>query len=132
MNKFIILFLCFQVIIPFSFKGFFNKTKGIITTAIDFIPFVSNVIQIKEMVTEKDYITRHNITKIKRKSGSIPFDSYYKNAKKLFELLKFFKFCIRVIIKVFQIIIKGIIKPICFLIEHFRMKTDNTSVNTDI
>ena len=65
MNRCLILFLLFQVIVSFSFKGFLNRTKSVISITIDFIPIVGNLIEITETVTGNDY-TIYQIKQIQK------------------------------------------------------------------
>ena len=56
MTKILYLLLCFQIIISFDYKELYNRTKGVISTAADFIPVVGNVKGFAEAATGKDYI----------------------------------------------------------------------------
>ena len=158
MIKFLLLLLCFQVIISISFSELYNRTKGAISTAADFIPIVSNVKGVAEVVTGKDYITGKNLTKTERAFsllGAIPFGGFLKNAKhlkngkKFFEAakraknigkaknyVKFAKASARAMKKAsaVQNIVKGATKLTNGLFKQFGMTSDNnnTSENTDM
>ena len=94
MQKILLLLLCFPIIIPFSFNNILNRTKGVISTALDFVPIVSNIKGLGEVTTGKDLITGQNLTKTERTLsfiGAIPFGNYLKNVKYLKNAKSFFK-----------------------------------------
>ena len=148
------LLLCFQVIISFDYKELYNRTKGLISTAADFIPVVGNVKGFAEAATGKDYITGQNLTKKERALsflGAIPFGNYLKNAKhlkngkkfldaakraknvgKVKNFANFAKASARAMKKasVVQNVVKGATKLTNGLLKQFGMKKDNTSDNT--
>ena len=156
MIKFLILFLCFQVIISISYSELYNRTKGAISTAADFIPIVSNVKGIAEAATGKDYITGKNLTKTERAFsllGAIPFGSVLKNAKhlkngkkfieaakraknagKVKNYVKFAKAGARAMKKAsaVQNVVKGATKLTNGLFKQFGISSDDTSNNTEL
>ena len=146
MNKCLIFFLLFQVIVSFSYKGFLNRTKSGISITIDFIPIVGNLIEITETVTGNDYTTYQNKTDTERTlslQGAkyfrdlLKFAKYIKIGKIFFDVAKrivnFFKVCARAMKKIFQNIIRDITKLANGLLKQFGMKSNNnTSINTDI
>ena len=154
MTKILYLLLCFQIIISFDYKELYNRTKGVISTAADFIPVVGNVKGFAEAATGKDYITGQNLTKKERALsflGAIPFGNYLKNAKhlkngkkfieaakraknvgKVKNFVNFAKASARAMKKAnfAQNVVKGATKLTNGLLKQFGMKTDNTSDNT--
>ena len=160
MIKFLILFLCFQVIISISYSELYNRTKGAISTAADFIPIVSNVKGIAEVVTGKDYITGKNLTKTERAFsllGAIPFGGFLKNSKhlkngkkfieaakraknagKAKNYVKFSKAGERAMKKAMkkanavQNLVKGSIKLTKGLFKQFGISSDDTTNNTEL